>query len=297
MLNKLIFTVLFYFIFSSSLWAGQVVTDDIRLWAKKVLEEEKILQPAEGRNTLAVLYFQNKTEQSQLDPLQKGIALMLITDLSKVKNLQVLERIKVQALIEEMGFGVSGLVEPHTAPRVGKLLGARWLIGGAILGKVPQIQIQSNPLEVPTQKLIGEPTAQGDLSDLFQMEKELLFGIIELLKITVSPEEEKDLRKPCSTNFKALMALFKGIGASDDLNYEKAAEFYETALKEDSNICIANEAREELRLFRIISRRKGRDLLWSLRNQTSITDQLPSEDTTKREIIPSDIQKTKGPCD
>jgi curli biogenesis system outer membrane secretion channel CsgG len=58
---------------------------------------------------------------------------MLITDLSEVKGLQIVERIKLQALVEEMGLGASGLVEANTAPRVGKLLGAQWLIGGDIL--------------------------------------------------------------------------------------------------------------------------------------------------------------------
>jgi len=69
--------------------AGQVVTDEVRGWARRTLQEEKALKTAEGRNTVAVLYFQNKTGQPDLNPLQKGFALMLITDLSKVSTLQV----------------------------------------------------------------------------------------------------------------------------------------------------------------------------------------------------------------
>src|SRR4030067_3126095 len=126
----LIFVLLWIMSYPLSSWAGQVITEDARLWARKVLKEEKTLQTVEGQNTLAVLYFQDKTGQMELDPLQKGLTLMLITDLSGVKDLQLLERGRLQALIEEMGLAGSGLVETGTAPRVGKLSGGQWLGGG-----------------------------------------------------------------------------------------------------------------------------------------------------------------------
>jgi len=78
-----------------------------------------------GTHTTAIPYSQNKTERSKLDPLQKGMEMMLTTDLSKVKGLQVLERVKIQTLLEELGLQVPGLVGPHTAPRVGRLSEAR----------------------------------------------------------------------------------------------------------------------------------------------------------------------------
>ena len=283
-------------------WAGEVVTKELRTWAQKMIDQEKAVKAPLSPNTMAVPYFQNKTGQSELDPLQKGIALMLTTDLSNVKGFQVLERARFQALVEELGLGASGLVEPHAAPRVGRLLGAYWLVGGLIAaGKGNQILIQSTPLEVPTQKILGQSLSEGDLSDLFRMEKDLLFEIIKLLKIEVTPEEEKGLRKPCSTNIKALMAMFKGIDASDRQNYKQAAEFYEMALKEDSNICTVKGALKELKDLGLIGgNKKSSDLLRSLRDRSSLTDQLTPEDATKRErtpggISPSEIRTLPSP--
>jgi len=287
--------ILCLFITSSS-WAGQVVTQDNRGWAKKVLEEEKTLQALEGKNTVAVLYFQNKTNQSDLDPLQKGLTLMLITDLSKVGGLQVIERVRLQALIEEMGLGTTGLVAPGAAPRVGRLLGAQWIVGGEILkGPADQLNLQSNPLEVPTQKILGQLMTGGQLEELFRMEKDLLFEIVKLLKIDVRPIEH-ELRKPCSTNLRALMALFRAIDASDQKNYESAAEFYEKALKEDPAICIAKEALKELERLKLVPMAKrSPSLLRSLREGTSLNDQLTPTPETKREVRPPDSPKTR-PC-
>jgi len=294
---KFLSIILFGSLLTASAWAGQVVTKDVKLWAQKTLSEEKALQAQEAQNTVAVLYFQNKTGSSELDPLQKGIALMLTTDLSKVKGLQVVERVKLQALVEELAFGVSGLVEPNSAPRVGRILGSRWLIGGAILeGGKEQVAIRSDPLDVPTQKILGELKTQGRLPDLFRMEKDLLFEIIKLLKIEISPEEEEALRKPCSTNIKALMALFRGIDASDRGNYEKAAEFYEGALKGDPDICIAKDALKELEFLKDApGGNRSRSLLRSLREGTSLSDQVTPTPETKREVRPPDGPKSR-PC-
>ncbi len=266
-------------------WAGQVVTDQEKDWAKRVIKEEGVLKAPPSRNTLAVLNFKNQSGQTDLDPLQKGMALMLITDLSQVKEVQVLERVQMQALVEELGLGASGLVAPDSSPRVGKLLGAHWLIGGEILmpqGEARRIRVDSNLLDVPLEKTVGNPSAEGEWAELFRLEKVLLFELIKQLRIVVTPEEEARLRIPCSTNTRALMALFKGVDASDRGNYALAAEQYETAVKEDRRICIASQALEELRIRRLTTAKKSVDLLHSLRDQTSLTNQLTTKETEKR---------------
>jgi hypothetical protein len=284
------------FVATSPSRAEQVVTPATRQWAKRALEEEKTLQGPSGRKTVGVLYFQNRTGQSGLDPLQKGLALMLTTDLSAVKDIEVVERIKLQALAEEMGLGTSGLVDPGTAPRVGKLLGAHWLVGGDIQ-KSPSsaLEVISNLLDVPAQKSIGRPTAQGDLSTLFRIEKDLLFDLIRLLEIQLTSEQDAKLRRPCSTSTEALFSLFKGIDASDRGEYETAGRFYEKALREDPDICLAPDALNELqKLGRIVGRKKSREMLNTLRGETSLTNQLTPKEPIRRELTPKDL--SPGPC-
>lgn len=164
--------LLIFLVFVSPLGAGEVVTPNIKLWAKKALEEEKALRPIEARNTVAVLYFENKTGDPEFDPLQKGLTLMLITDLYAVKGLQVVERAKLQALVEEMGLGTSSLVQPVSAPRLGRILGARWIIGGEITKG--SIRIQSNVLDVGEQKILGQPMTRGEMADLFRKRRPAL---------------------------------------------------------------------------------------------------------------------------
>ncbi len=279
------------FLSNLSVWAGEVITKETKIWAQKVLAEEKTLPTITAPNTIAVLYFQNKSGNSALDPLRKGLTLMLITDLAQVKGLQVVERIKLQALVEEMGLGVSGLVDEGTAPRVGRLLGARWLVGGNILPAMEErLKIQAYPLEVPKAQVLGEPSSEGKLVDLFRLEKELLFAIIKLLKIEVSPEEERAMRRLCTVSIKAFGELVRGIEASDRGEYEKAASHYEKALQEDPQICIARGALNELKNLGLIKvTKRSQEMLRTLRERTSTTDQLTQDEITRRTRTPQQV--------
>jgi TolB-like protein len=297
--SKILIFVLIWVGLTSPSWAGQVVTESLKLWAKQAIEQEQTLKTISTPNTVAVLYFNNKTGWSKLDPLQKGLTLMLMTDISNVKKFKVVERTRVQALLQELGLGKLGLVESGTAPRVGRLLRAEYLVGGDIFKrKINEFQLKSDLLKVSTKEIAGQCTTEGKLlEELFQMEKDLLFEIIKLLKIELSVEEKELLKKPLSISIEALLNFFKGIYNSDRENYRKAVIFYEKALKEDPGLGIARDALQELQELGLIPKKKKRSLLRSLRNRTSLTDQLTPEEAIKRARTPNDVMKRQSLCD
>lgn len=214
---------------------GQIVDEETRAWAKKAVAEEKALGDGESSRRLAVLYFDNTTEFSELDLVQKGLTLMLITDLSKVPHIELVERVKLQALVEELELSVSGLVGKKTAPRVGKLLGAGLLVGGKIVKEQDNMfRLQSDLLGVADERVLGTPSAKGMLvAELFRMEKDLLFEIVELLRIEMTPRLQERLKEPLSANLGALMDLFRGLHHADNQRYDKAAEALGDAVGKD----------------------------------------------------------------
>jgi len=276
-------------IITNSAYCGQVITDEARQWARQALAQEHTIQQTDGKKTIAVLYFNNKTGIAELNPLQKGLAFMLITDLSTVRDLHVVERIKVQALMEEMGLGQSGLVQSDDTPSTGRLLGAKWIIGGDImaLAQVP-LYIHSSLLDVPGAQVLGQPTAEGMLENFFEIEKTLLFNIIDLLKVELTQEERIRLERPISLNTKALLDLFKAIDASDQGNYEQAEKYYKNAIKKDAQISTAEANLMELQSLGVAGTRttESVQLLQAIRDQTSLTDTTVPGLTTKQRVIP-----------
>lgn len=234
--------------------AGQVITGNQRDWAKKALAQEADMGTIESSQSVAVLYFHNKTTQKRLNALQKGLALMLITDLSKIDTLFVVERIRVQALLDEMDLGESGLVDAATAPQVGKLLKAYYVVSGDIReGSIEQLELGSQLLDVPFKTVTNLPPAAGSLDDLFRMEKDLLFNIVKELNIYISETQKKELEMPFSLSSAALLALFLGIDYSDKGMYADAAQMYNRAITEDPGLQLAQESLQELKNMGLIS--------------------------------------------
>src|SRR6266545_2071513 len=109
------------------------------------------------RPGIAVLPFDNGGSYGQdkenFDALQKGIAGMLISELSANPAARVVEREEIQKLLEEQNLGASGRVDPQTAAKVGRLVGAR-LMKDANLPPLPkQASDQRLSRQIPTEAL------------------------------------------------------------------------------------------------------------------------------------------------
>src|SRR4030042_339490 len=64
--------------------------------------------------------------------LGTGMAEMMTTALVETGRFKVLERQEIDAVIGEQDFGASGRVDPATAAKIGKILGAQYLVYGTV---------------------------------------------------------------------------------------------------------------------------------------------------------------------
>ena len=228
--------------------ANQVITQDERAWARQILTQEKALGKRKTQNSLAVLYFNNRSGREELTPLQKGLTVMLIRDLAKVKQVEVVERTKMQALLDEMELGTSGLMDAETAPEVGVLLRTGYVAGGDILqGTAAELEINASVFDVPLDKFTPLQPVVGSVNEIAKLEKKVLFSILEHMQIVLSPPEKVALARPLSASTAALLALFAGIDYSDRGLYLRAAQMYKQALQEDPKLKMAKDALEELK--------------------------------------------------
>jgi curli biogenesis system outer membrane secretion channel CsgG len=92
-----------------------------------------------AKSSVAVLEFENKSSSAgnywsyfQGFDMGWGMSEMLATELVKTGKFRVVERQKIEDVIHEQDFGQSGRVAAGTEAKLGNVLGARFLIYGAV---------------------------------------------------------------------------------------------------------------------------------------------------------------------
>lgn len=170
--------------------------------------------PAPGAPSVVVLvlYFDNHTNDPSWDVLQKGLADMMVTDLAAVPGLQVVERTRLQALLDEMKLQRSRYFDPATAQRLGKGIGARYAVTGAISAVDPQVRLDVRLIEVATAKVVMADKVVGTKDRFFELEARLAETFAKALNVRFGPARSDEAG---SADLDTVLAYSRGLDQAD----------------------------------------------------------------------------------
>lgn len=198
---------------------------------KALAEEKKLAGTRPDPNTVAVCYYQDLSPDKSLRAFQKGLASMVTTDLSKVRSVKVVERVRLQALLEEMKLGQTGIVDQKTAPRVGKLLGAEnMVVGNLASGSIKAVTTLASSGKGNVK---GSSSVTVDNDKFFELPMIIVRDTAKILGITLSDEESRAIGIPHTKVYKALIYYGNALDALDSGNWKEAKDFFAMSLKED----------------------------------------------------------------
>lgn len=138
--------------------------------------------------TIAISYFDNSTGDAKYNALSKGIADMLITDLSKIKGITIVEREKLEKLINEIKLGQSKYFDPTTAQKLGKGLGAQNILTGSFYIMDNIIRMDARLIDVQTGGVIFAEQVSGNKNNFFGLHQQLANLLAKKLNIPYSPD-------------------------------------------------------------------------------------------------------------
>ncbi|HPG38449.1 MAG TPA: CsgG/HfaB family protein [bacterium] len=132
-----------------------------------------------GENvTIAISDFENNTGAFSHAALEKSVPEMLKTELSRFPNITVLERSKIQAVLQEHALAQSGVIETEQAQKVGELVGAQLILTGEISKVGDRYRIDTHIVEVASGKVFGDKVTGPDKNAMDAMVQLLAQNII-----------------------------------------------------------------------------------------------------------------------
>lgn len=188
---------------------------DLRIWLATIFLTVLLVPTityAKSKPNVAVVYFDNNSGDAKMDPLSKGFADMLITDLSSSKQVTVVEREKLQTLLEESELQQTKFFDPKTAVTIGKGLGASHVVAGAFITASPKMRVDVRLIEIATSKVILSAQVQGPSDDIFDLEQKLVEKFLKKLDLKFYPEDLPATKVP---NLKTLVSYSVGLGLAD----------------------------------------------------------------------------------
>ena len=189
---------------------------------------------------VAVFPFAYQGTDDQYSPLSRGLAELVSVDLANINALVVVERVRLQVLIDELQLSQSDYVDPNTSPRIGRLLGAGRLISGGynVLGE-DNLRLDGAFFELETANIAQLDPQSDALRNLFAMQKALVYNLIAELGIQLTPQEREQIEFIPTQNLQAFLAYSRGLREEDAGAYGLAAGFYRRAAQLDPGFAAA----------------------------------------------------------
>jgi TolB-like protein len=207
--------------------------------------EEASPTPTDGefKPVVAVLYFDNNTGKPALDVLRKGFADMMVTDLAAVRQLQVVEREKLQKLLDEMRMQQSRYFDPKTIQRLGQGIGAQFAVTGSIQAIDPTLRIDVRLVEIATSKVLLTEKVTGNKNRLFELQQQLVNKFVKALLPKIDQLPRPKSRAP---DVDTLLSYSKGIDLADQGKLQEASVQLASVVSQAPTFLLARERHEEI---------------------------------------------------
>jgi TolB-like protein len=200
---------------------------EMEFQARQALAQEATLSrlPPDA-NTIAVMPFSYSGTNPQIQPLTRGLAQLVVTDLAKSRQIRVLERERMQAIVSEMRLSDAGSADRRTALRGGRLLRAARVVQGAITERGSNLRVDAAVVDVATAGVAGSAGATEALDRLFDLEKQVVFSIFTSLGVQLSDQERAAISQRPTQNVQAFLAYSRGLEAEDRGDFAGARDAF-----------------------------------------------------------------------
>jgi serine/threonine protein kinase len=203
---------------------------------------------AEIERSIAVLPFENRSEDKANAYFAEGIQDEILTRLSKIADLKVISRTSTQHYKSA----------PENLAEIGKQLGVAHILEGSVQRSGDGVRVNVQLIKAANDSHLWGDTFDRKLTDIFSVESEVAKAIADQLQAKLSPNEKKAIEQPPTTDLAAFdlysraksLLLAERFSATGEPDLRKAIELLDETVKRDPSFfeayCQLAYAHEEL---------------------------------------------------
>ena len=184
-------------------------------------------------HSVAVLPFENANGDPTAEYLGDGIAESLINSLSQLPNLKVMSR--------DSAFHYRG--KETDAQTVGQVLGVQAVFKGRVVQHGDTLTISAELIDAHDNSHIWGQQYSRKASDIFALQEEIAKEMTAALRVPLTGEEEKRLRKTYTASPEAYDDFLKGRywwNKQTEEGFRKGIEYFERAIAKDPAYALAH---------------------------------------------------------
>ncbi|HEX4560800.1 MAG TPA: CsgG/HfaB family protein [Gemmatimonadales bacterium] len=205
----------------------------------------------DSRPGVAVFAFENGGSMGMKDPadlegLQRGFAGELITELTVNNGWRVVERQEIQKLTDEQNLGASGRVDPQTAAKVGKIVGAKYAVTGTFIANMGTWRVDIRLINVETTEIMKTESATASQDKLFSIITDVAQRLMKDANLPPLPKDVATQRMSRQVPTEAMTLYSRALLYQDQGKKDKAVEMYKQAIAAFPNYTEAQEGLKKI---------------------------------------------------
>src|SRR5437764_1377413 len=199
---------------------------------------QRVQSSAAMERSIAVLPFENRSEDNANAYFAEGIQDEILTRLSKIADLKVISRTSTQHYKSA----------PQNLPEIAKQLGVAHILEGSVQKSGDAVRVNVQLIKAANDSHLWADTFDRKLTDIFLVESEVAKAIADTLKAKLTGAEEQLIAARPTSDLTAYELYLKGRvlwGKRGGDNIRQAIGFYEQAIVRDPNYAPAYAALAE----------------------------------------------------
>jgi serine/threonine protein kinase len=218
------------------------------------------LEAVQAAPVLAVLDFQNISDDRAVDWLGTGLAETLTTDLKRLNLVKVISRERVQETTRRHSLPGAGR---HSLIELGEELGARWLVLGSYQRAGERLRILPRVVEVATGEEATAAKIDGSWEDVFALQDRVVAEVMAGLQVKIDSSAMERIAPPETLHLEAYEQYAQGrqqFHRFGKESLEHARQHLERAVELDPGYALAHAALGATHAMRYIHRTDPADL-------------------------------------